>query len=95
MGFVVLKEGETIDPQALEAALKATIREQIGAIANLQAVAVVDKLPKTRSGKILRKSIRQLTREPDVPVPATIEDPTSLETIRDALEAAGVGQYAD
>jgi len=95
MGFVVLKEGQTVDADELEAALKSVIREQIGAIANLQAVAVVDKLPKTRSGKILRKSIRQLTRERDVPVPATIEDPTSLEAIRDALEAAGVGQYAD
>ncbi|MFO7858888.1 MAG: propionyl-CoA synthetase [Ectothiorhodospiraceae bacterium] len=93
MGFVVLKEGQSIDPDALETELMAIIRNQIGAIANLQAVAVVDKLPKTRSGKILRKSIRQLTRERDVPIPSTIEDPSSLEEIRGALEAKKVGCY--
>lgn len=94
MGFVVLKEGQTIDPAVLEKEVMDAIRTQIGAIANLQAVAVVDKLPKTRSGKILRKSIRQLTQERDVAVPATIEDPSSLEDIREALEAVRVGRYA-
>ena len=94
MGFVVLKSGQTIDPTVLERELMDVIRTRIGAIAALQAVAVVDRLPKTRSGKILRKSIRQLTREADVPVPATIEDPTSLDAIREALAAAGNAQSA-
>jgi len=94
MAFVVLKDGQTIAPAELEKELMAMIRRDIGAIASLHRVAVVQKLPKTRSGKILRKSIRQLSREADVPVPSTIEDPTSMEEIRAALETAKVGLYS-
>ena len=94
MGFVVLKEGQSIDTAVLEKELMEVIRSKIGAIANLKAVAVVDKLPKTRSGKILRKSIRQLTQDRDVAVPATIEDPTSLDEIREALAFVREGQHA-
>ncbi|MEX0730427.1 MAG: propionyl-CoA synthetase [Aquisalimonadaceae bacterium] len=93
MGFVVLKNGAEIEHHTLEQDLIRTVRSEIGAFACLQRVAIVQKLPKTRSGKILRKSIRQLSVEADVPVPPTIDDPSSLEEIRGALEQARVGRY--
>ena len=86
--FVVLKDGAEADPETLEQELIARIRNEIGAFAALQRVAVVQKLPKTRSGKILRKSIRTLTQQPrdEVPTPATIDDPGSLDEIAEAVE---------
>ena len=67
------------------------IREQLGAIATPRNVAVVPRLPKTRSGKILRKTIRQLSVRDDVPMPATIDDPAALGEMRDILRALGLG----
>ncbi len=93
MGFVVLKDGADISHEDLERDLVQTVRTHIGAFACLQKVAMVQKLPKTRSGKILRKSIRQLAVDEDVPVPSTIDDPASLEEIRSALERAHVGRF--
>lgn len=93
MGFVVLKNGADIDHTTLEKDLVEIVRDQIGAFACLRRVAIVQKLPKTRSGKILRKSIRQLSVEKDVPVPSTIDDPTSLDDIRGALEKAGMRSF--
>ncbi len=95
IGFVVLKDGAEIDHSTLEQDLVRMVREEIGAFACLQRVAMVGKLPKTRSGKILRKSIRQLSLEPDVPVPSTIDDPSSLDTIREAMREEGIGRYRD
>ncbi|MEX0730425.1 MAG: hypothetical protein WED00_10545 [Aquisalimonadaceae bacterium] len=57
------------------------------------SVAVIGASDTPSSGKILRKSIRQLSVEADVPVPPTIDDPSSLEEIRSALEQARVGRY--
>ncbi len=93
MGFVVLKNGADIDHTTLEQDLVEIVRDHIGAFACLRRVAIVQKLPKTRSGKILRKSIRQLSVEKDVPVPSTIDDPTSLDDIRGALEKAGMRTF--
>ena len=57
---------------------------------------MVKRLPKTRSGKILRKTIRQLSCEPYVPIPATIDDPAILDEIRDLLQEAHLGPlYAE
>ncbi|SEO91860.1 propionyl-CoA synthetase [Aquisalimonas asiatica] len=94
IGFVVLKDGADIDHATLEQDLVDRVRNNIGAFACLRRVAIVQKLPKTRSGKILRKSIRQLSTEDHVPVPSTIDDPSSLEDIRGAMEEHRIGRYA-
>ena len=95
VGFVVLKDGVDVDPVTLEKELIGLVRNGIGAFACLQAVSVVTKLPKTRSGKILRKLIRQLSEQDDVALPSTIDDPTSLDVIVSALRDQGVGRFAN
>ena len=71
------------------------VLNEIGAVACFRKSAVVKRLPKTRSGKILRKTIRQLAFEEDVPVPATIDDPVILSEIKDTMEACGIGKYSE
>jgi propionyl-CoA synthetase len=88
-GFVVLKAGVDRDPAGVEAELVAMVRAQIGAVAALREVSVVPALPKTRSGKILRRTMRQIADGVDAPVPSTIDDATVLETLRPVLRKAG------
>ncbi len=90
-GFVVLKAGVSADPDALAAELAAMIRERIGAIAALSRLDVVPGLPKTRSGKILRKTMRGIANGRDEPVPSTIEDPAVLDGLRPILLPNGPG----
>jgi propionyl-CoA synthetase len=84
-GFVVLKAGVDADPAALEAELVQAVRDQIGAVASLRRVDVVPALPKTRSGKILRKTMRGIADGREEPVPSTIEDPGVLDRLRPVL----------
>jgi propionyl-CoA synthetase len=84
-GFVVLKAGVSADPAALSAELVQLIRDQIGAVAALRRVDVVAALPKTRSGKILRKTMRGIADGQDEPIPSTIEDPAILNALRPIL----------
>ena len=84
-GFVVLKSGVDIAPETLRDELVTAVRDQIGPVAAFRDVSVVDGLPKTRSGKILRKSMREIADRGDTAVPSTIEDPTVLETLRPSL----------
>ncbi|MFY9850054.1 MAG: propionyl-CoA synthetase [Trebonia sp.] len=84
-GLVVLKAGVTADPEALAAELAAMIRERIGPIAALRTIDVVPGLPKTRSGKILRKTMRGIANGKDEPVPSTIDDPAVLAGLRPIL----------
>ncbi|WP_440995480.1 propionyl-CoA synthetase [Arhodomonas sp. SL1] len=93
VGFVVLKDGVSDDTAAIEEALVQRVRDEIGAVAALRRVMVVDRLPKTRSGKILRKTIRNLAEEEDVPVPSTIDDPAIMDEIRDSLARGKVGRF--
>jgi propionyl-CoA synthetase len=79
-GFVVLKEGASAHGLADE--LVVAVREEIGAVACFKLVDVVPALPKTRSGKILRKVIRGIAHGSEEPVPPTIEDPAVLDAIR-------------
>ncbi|HYA50462.1 MAG TPA: propionyl-CoA synthetase [Streptosporangiaceae bacterium] len=88
-GFVVLKAGADIDPGVLSAELIDLVRAQIGAVAALRRVDVVAALPKTRSGKILRKTMRGIADGQDEPVPSTIEDPAVLDTLRPVLTDSG------
>ena len=69
-GFVVLKAGVSRDEDELRAELVQLVRSRIGAVASLKDVAVVAALPKTRSGKILRKTMRGIADGADEPVPA-------------------------
>ena len=67
------------------------IREKIGAVAFFRNAALVKRLPKTRSGKILRKTIRQIADGESYTVPSTIDDPKILEEIRETLEERRLG----
>jgi propionyl-CoA synthetase len=84
-GLVVLKAGVDVDPATLQAELVAAVRSQIGPVAAFKDVDIVPGLPKTRSGKILRKSMRSMADGRDEPVPSTIEDPAVLEALRPVL----------
>ncbi len=85
-GFVVLKAGASPDDLAVE--LVAAVRHSIGAVACFNAVDVVAALPKTRSGKILRKTMRGIADGHDEPVPSTIEDAGVLDALRTVLRGA-------
>jgi propionyl-CoA synthetase len=87
-GFVVLKAGVEVDEDTLRAELVQLVREQVGAVASLKDVAVVPALPKTRSGKILRKTMRGIADGADEPVPSTIDDPAVLDALRPVLRRA-------
>ena len=82
-GLVVLKSGASADGLAAE--LVAAVRHSIGAVACFSTVDVVPALPKTRSGKILRKTMRGIADGRDEPIPSTIEDASVLETLRPIL----------
>jgi propionyl-CoA synthetase len=84
-GFVVLKAGVTDDPDDIAKELVAMVRDEIGAVAAFKDVTVVGGLPKTRSGKILRKTMREIADGKEAHVPSTIEDETVLEKLRPAL----------
>jgi propionyl-CoA synthetase len=84
-GFVVLKAGATAERLADE--LIEAVRENIGAVACFKLVDVVPALPKTRSGKILRKTMRGIADGRDEPVPSTIEDPAVLDALKPILRA--------
>ncbi|GAA4996863.1 propionyl-CoA synthetase [Pseudonocardia tropica] len=88
-GFVVLKSGVDSDAEGYEDGLRAElvqmVRDQIGAVASLKDVAVVPALPKTRSGKILRKTMRGIADGVEEPVPSTIDDASVLDTLRPVL----------
>ncbi|MGV0642235.1 propionyl-CoA synthetase [Mycolicibacterium sp. XJ879] len=83
-GFVVLKAGASADRLADE--LVAAVRENIGAVACFKTVDVVPALPKTRSGKILRKTMRGIAAGRTEPVPSTIEDPAVLDALTPILQ---------
>ena len=84
-GFVVLKAGVSTDPDVLSAELVQLVRDQIGPVAALRRVDVIAGLPKTRSGKILRKTMRGIADGRDEAVPSTIEDPAVLDALRPVL----------
>jgi len=91
LGLVVLKAGAERDPSALEAELVAAVREEIGAFACFRTARVVERLPKTRSGKILRATMRDLASGRDPAAPPTIDDPAALDEIRDVLAPVRAG----
>ncbi len=85
VGFVVLKAGSERDDADIRAELVGMVRDQIGAVAAFRQALVVPRLPKTRSGKILRATMRRIADEQPYEVPSTIDDPVILEEITAAL----------
>ncbi|MDY3049933.1 MAG: propionyl-CoA synthetase [Rothia sp. (in: high G+C Gram-positive bacteria)] len=84
-GYVVLKAGAEISEEQLAAELIASVRNDIGAVADFKDVKIVEALPKTRSGKILRKTMRQIADGEQYTVPSTIEDMSVLDDIAKVL----------
>ena len=89
LGFVVLNAGAEVDESELKSELVQTVRSQVGPIATPRDILVVARLPKTRSGKILRGTMRKIADGQAYTMPATIEDPAVLQEISDALENTG------
>ena len=84
-GFLVLKAGVGRDAGRIEDDAVALVRERIGPVASFKTALVVDRLPKTRSGKILRGTMKRIADHEPYAMPATIEDPATLDTIADAV----------
>ncbi len=91
IALVVLKDGRQIEEDVIEEELVSLIREKIGAVAYFRNAAIVKRLPKTRSGKILRKTIRQIADGESYTLPSTIDDPRILDEIRETLEERKLG----
>jgi propionyl-CoA synthetase len=89
LGLLVVKAGAARAPAEIEREAVALVRQRIGPVASLRTALVVAGLPKTRSGKILRGTMRKIADGEDYPMPATIDDPAVLGEIRDALGRAG------
>jgi len=90
-GFIVLKAGVTKPPIEIEKEIVALVRDKIGPVAAFKLAITVARLPKTRSGKILRGTIKKIADGDQWTMPATIEDPAVLEEITGALKGHGVG----
>ena len=86
-GFVVLNTGVHRPSAEIEAEIVKLVRDVLGPVAAFKSVTVVKRLPKTRSGKIVRAAMRQIADGEPPKIPATIEDPAVLDEIRDALAA--------
>jgi propionyl-CoA synthetase len=85
LGLVVLKAGAERDPDEVEGELVRLVREQIGPVAAFKSARVVARLPKTRSGKILRATMRDIADGREYRVPSTIDDPAILGEIGEAI----------
>ena len=92
IGLVILNDGSNRTNDEISTELIARVREEIGPVAAFKSVAVVNKLPKTRSGKMLRATMRSIADDADWNMPATIEDPTALDDVTDALKQLGYAE---
>jgi len=89
LGLLVLKSGVARPWTEIEAEAVALVRDRIGPIASFKTALVVERLPKTRSGKILRGTMRAIADGEDYRMPATIDDPAILGEIAESLRRAG------
>jgi propionyl-CoA synthetase len=92
VGFLVLKAGAERSPEEVVADVVQMVRDQVGPVAVFKKAVVVGRLPKTRSGKVLRATMRKIADSEEYKVPATIEDPQVLNEVESALKTLG---YAD
>jgi len=89
VGFLVLNAGTTKLPEEIVAETVKMVRDKIGAVAAYRTAVVVERLPKTRSGKILRGTMQKIADNAEYKMPATIDDPVILDEIDDALQTIG------
>jgi acyl-coenzyme A synthetase/AMP-(fatty) acid ligase len=87
LGLLLLKDGVNIDEASLQNDLVGMVRQSIGAFANFKRAVVVKRLPKTRSGKILRQVLRKMIDKKPFSIPSTIDDPAILGEIESTLRA--------
>ncbi|HVA15932.1 MAG TPA: propionyl-CoA synthetase [Stellaceae bacterium] len=92
LGLVVLKAGVTKDRAVIASEVVALVRERIGPVASFKTALVVERLPKTRSGKILRGTMRAIADGETYKMPATIDDPAILGEIAVSLKNAGLAR---
>jgi propionyl-CoA synthetase len=90
VGLTLLKDGVNIRDADLQAELVAMVRKKIGAVACLKQTFIVERLPKTRSGKILRKLLRQIAEDQEFVMPSTIDDPASIDEIKIIMQKNGL-----
>jgi propionyl-CoA synthetase len=95
LGFVVLKSGVTRPHAEIVAELVKAVRDQVGPVASFRQALVIARLPKTRSGKVLRKTMRAIADGDSWSMPATIDDPATLDGVREALRAHGIVGVVD
>ncbi|MGO4905683.1 acetate--CoA ligase [Flavobacterium sp. W20_MBD1_R3] len=93
LALVVTKSGDEIEHYQLEQEIIKLVRQQIGAVASLRNVVIVQRLPKTRSGKILRKLMRSIADGSEFQIPSTIDDETIVEEIVTSLTKYKIGVY--
>jgi propionyl-CoA synthetase len=91
-GFIVLKSGVNRPPTEIEQEIVALVREKIGPVAAFKIAITIARLPKTRSGKILRGTMKKIADGDQWSMPATIDDPAILDEIGSALKSHGVGR---
>ena len=89
LGLVVLKAGVSRQEAEITGELLGLVRERIGPVASFKLACVVKRLPKTRSGKVLRGTMRSIADSQEYRVPPTIDDPVVLDEIREALKGLG------
>ena len=94
IGFIVLNAGVNRDATEIEAEVIKLVRDEIGPVAAFKQVMTVKRLPKTRSGKILRGTVRAIADGDAWKMPATIDDPVILDEITEALKSRGLAQTA-
>jgi propionyl-CoA synthetase len=95
LGFLVLKAGVTRDHSGILQEVVAMVRDRIGPVAAFKTALIVKRLPKTRSGKILRGTMKKIADGEPFKTPATIDDPAILTEIGEALRGAGYGKAPD
>jgi propionyl-CoA synthetase len=93
LGLVVLISGETLEASQIQKEIIQDVRRQIGAVASFRDVLVVKRLPKTRSGKILRKLLRNIADEYNYNVPSTIDDMDIIQEIKQVYQTNQIGIY--
>lgn len=92
VGLLVMNAGSSVSPEDVCKECVKLVREKIGPVAAFKSAVVVKRLPKTRSGKILRGTMSKIADGLDYPMPATIEDPTVLDEIAESLATIGYGK---
>jgi propionyl-CoA synthetase len=94
VGFIVLNSGVNRQSEEIEAEVVKLVRDEIGPVAAFKNVVTVKRLPKTRSGKILRGTMRAIADGEAWKMPATIDDPVSIDEITAAMKSKGMATHA-